>query len=126
MNRHLCACGCGASLAGMRSDAVFYSEACKKRSQREHSRDRAGTRGPSDRSRVLSALQAAASHGLHSHDIRRRGLTGHPSERVAELERMGYSIRRVREYRRGRNGTRFYLLGEPTSGVGADAARGDV
>lgn len=30
----ICACGCGASLAGLRSDAVYRSEACAKRLQR--------------------------------------------------------------------------------------------
>lgn len=122
----LCACGCGASLAGLRSDAVFYSEACKKRCQRARSRDRAGTRGLTDRDRVLAALRAAGPQGLHSHDVRRRGLSGHPSERAKELEERGYTIRREREYRDGRNGTRFYLLSEPTVGLGGGSVEASM
>jgi len=73
----------------------------------------------SDRERVLAALRLAGSRGLHSHSIRRQGLSGHPSERCKELERQGYSIRREREYVNGRNGTRFFLEGEPPkAGVG--------
>jgi hypothetical protein len=39
----ICACGCGASLVGLRADALYQSEACKKRAQRAASRDKAGT-----------------------------------------------------------------------------------
>lgn len=67
----------------------------------------------SDRLRFLEALRRAGSAGLHSHTARREGLTGHPSERAAELTREGYTIRREREYIDGRNGVRFYLEGEP-------------
>lgn len=42
----ICGCGCGASLAGMRADAAYHSEACKKRAERARSRDRAGTERP--------------------------------------------------------------------------------
>lgn len=48
-----CGCGCGASLAGMRSDAVYHSEACKKRAERARSRDKAGTEHPLDEVRAL-------------------------------------------------------------------------
>lgn len=46
MNARTCRCGCGASLAGLRSDAVWASEACKKRAERAASRDKAGTVHP--------------------------------------------------------------------------------
>lgn len=39
----ICACGCGGSLTGLRADALYQSEACKKRAQRAASRDKAGT-----------------------------------------------------------------------------------
>jgi hypothetical protein len=47
MNDRICACGCGDPLYGMRADAVYRSEACKKRAQRARSGDKAGTRRPS-------------------------------------------------------------------------------
>lgn len=130
---------CGEELRGKRAHARYCDSTCRA----DATRLRAELRGegektlrnaasshrarPSDRSRVLAALRAAGPQGLHSHDIRRRGLTGHPSERAAELERMGYEIRRKREYIDGRNGVRFYLLSEPvakqTAGVGAGPSR---
>lgn len=47
MTPRICACGCGDLLYGMRADAVYRSEACKKRAQRSNSGDKAGTRRPS-------------------------------------------------------------------------------
>lgn len=41
----ICGCGCGASLAGLRVDALWASEACKKSGQQRESRDKAGTIG---------------------------------------------------------------------------------
>lgn len=40
----LCACGCGASLGGMRVDAVYAGEACRKRRERAERADKARTR----------------------------------------------------------------------------------
>lgn len=71
----------------------------------------------SDRDRFLAALEEAGPAGLHSHDARRQGLTGHPSERAAELERMGYSIRREKAFVKNRPGVWFIL--ESTAGVHA-------
>lgn len=51
MNARICACGCGDLLYGMRSDAVYRSEACKKRAQRASSGDKAGTVHPLDEAR---------------------------------------------------------------------------
>lgn len=45
--RRSCACGCGDSLAGMRTDALYRSEACRKRHERSESADKARTRRPS-------------------------------------------------------------------------------
>lgn len=36
-----CGCGCGRSLAGMRADAVWWTDACRKRAQRAPSPDKA-------------------------------------------------------------------------------------
>lgn len=46
----------------------------------------------SDRERVLIALREAGPAGLHSTVMRRTGLTGNPSQRIAELREMGYRI----------------------------------
>lgn len=42
----VCACNCGASLAGLRADAVYASEACSKRARRAASPDKARTGQP--------------------------------------------------------------------------------
>lgn len=45
----VCACGCGASLAGMRADALWSTDACRKRGyappSAEKGRNRHGPRG---------------------------------------------------------------------------------
>jgi len=43
----ICACKCGASLDGMRADALYANEACRKRHERASSADKARTRRPS-------------------------------------------------------------------------------
>lgn len=48
----ICACSCGDSLAGMRSDAVFRSEACEKRRKRAPSADIAPTHHPLEAART--------------------------------------------------------------------------
>jgi len=65
----------------------------------------------SDRLRFLRALEEAGRAGLHSHDVRRRGISGHPSERARELEAQGVKIRRERENVGRRPGVRFFLEG---------------
>lgn len=47
MNAKMCRCGCGASLAGMRSDAEWRTPACRMRAQRAASTHKARTRLPS-------------------------------------------------------------------------------
>lgn len=59
MNAGTCRCGCGASLAGLRADAVWASEACKKRAERAASRDKAGTVHPLQ---TVRERQAAKKH----------------------------------------------------------------
>lgn len=66
----------------------------------------------SDRERFLEAVKLAGKHGLHSHTVRRKGISGHPSERARELEAEGVAIRREREFIDGRNGVRFFYEGE--------------
>lgn len=71
MTDRLCGCGCRASLAGMRADAVYHSEACKKRAQRRYSRDKAGTvhplaeaRADQEASKLKSDLSALIYQGI--------------------------------------------------------------
>lgn len=59
-----CACGCGASLDGLRADARHASEACKKRAQRAASRDKAGT-DP----HPLQAVRDQAALDKHTRDL---------------------------------------------------------
>lgn len=70
----------------------------------------APTKPVSDAERMLRLLRTAGSLGVHSHDLRRRGITGNPSQRAADLEAKGHSIERVRENRGRRPGTRYTLL----------------
>jgi hypothetical protein len=58
-----CRCGCGSSLAGLRSDAVWASEACKKRGERERSRDKAGTGQP------LQLVREDQAQKKHNRDL---------------------------------------------------------
>lgn len=39
-----CKCGCGASLDGLRADALYHSDACRKRAKRTPSPDKARKR----------------------------------------------------------------------------------
>lgn len=71
-----------------------------------------------DCERFLAALREAGPQGLHSHDARRQGLSGNPSQRAADLEAKGYAIRRQRENRGKRPGVRFFLVGSVGIGAG--------
>jgi hypothetical protein len=110
-----CACDCGASLAGLRADAVYASEACAKRAKRAANPDKARTTGPTDCEKVLTALRARGKAGIHSHEIRRLGFSGNPSQRVTELEEQGFEISHVREHKGRRPGIRYLLIAEPSS-----------
>lgn len=77
---------------------------------------------PFDRDRILTALKARGSQGIHSHEIRRLGLSGHPSMRVSELEERGYEIEHHREHKGRRPGVRYVLVSEPDSVTEAKAA----
>jgi hypothetical protein len=76
----------------------------------------------SDRDRLLTLLEEAGPAGIHSHEIRRRGISGHPSQRAKELEEQGYPIRREREFVGNRPGVRFFL--EESAGDGAGSVTG--
>lgn len=65
-----------------------------------------------DKERFLDALRDAGPEGIHSHEVRRRAISGHPSERAKELEREGHAIRREPEFIRNRPGVRFVLEDE--------------
>jgi hypothetical protein len=70
-----------------------------------------------DCDRLLAALKAAGPRGLHSHDIRRQGLSGNPSQRVTELQARGFAVSSTRENRGKRPGARYIYNG--TAGVDA-------
>lgn len=72
----------------------------------------------SDRLRLLHALRDAGSTGLHSHDIRRAGLSGNPAQRIIELREEGHVIEGETEWRNGRNGKRWILTRDAAAPVG--------
>lgn len=77
---------------------------------------------PTDCERIAAKLKTLGSRGLHSHEIRKLGFSGNPSQRITELEDQGYEIRHVREHVGRRPGTRYFLISEPgqkAAGVGA-------
>lgn len=80
-------------------------------------RKRAAVKEPTDCDLIALALKVAGPKGLHSHTIRRRGLSGHPSERIRELQARGYEIDHVREFKGHRPGVRYVLVSEPGSAV---------
>jgi hypothetical protein len=57
-----CGCGCGASLAGLRSDATYASEACSRRARRAASPDKARTEHP-----LVEAREAQEATKLKDH-----------------------------------------------------------
>jgi hypothetical protein len=70
---------------------------------------------PTDCQRIALALKVAGPNGLHSHTIRKRGLSGHPSMRISELEERGYEIEHTREFKGRRPGVRYVLVSEPNT-----------
>jgi len=119
---------CGSAFEAKRPHARYCSDACRTRHWKG-----AGGQGaqpdservlaqPFDRDRILTALKARGSQGIHSHEIRRLGLSGHPSMRISELEERGYSIEHHREHKGRRPGVRYVLVSEPRSVSEAKAA----
>jgi hypothetical protein len=64
MNARVCACGCAASLDGLRADAVYASEACSKRARRAASPDKARTE-----EHPLQAVRDQAARDKHTRDL---------------------------------------------------------
>ncbi len=132
---HVCACGCGEDLADMRAHALYKGRACAVALARAgyattraakanrnrtgasvHSLDDARRAKPkelTDCDRIAIALKARGSAGIHSHEIRKLGLSGHPSMRISELEERGYVIEHTREFKGRRPGVRYTLISEP-------------
>jgi len=75
--------------------------------------------GVSDRDRILAALRNAGTQGMHSHDLRKLGYSGNPSQRVAELRDDGHRITGELERRNKRHGIRWWLIEEARVGNGA-------
>jgi hypothetical protein len=78
-----CACGCGASLAGMRSDAIYHSEACEKRARRARNPDTERVK-----SRARQAVLAAIARGELSRpsNCERCGAASNPLLRKPDIE----------------------------------------
>ena len=82
-----------------------------------HSLSEARLHEPFDRDRILTALKARGSQGIHSHEIRKLGLSGHPSMRISELQERGYEIEHRREHKGRRPGVRYVLISSPGAAV---------
>jgi hypothetical protein len=80
-------------------------------------RKRAAVKAPTDCQLIALALEVAGPKGLHSHTIRKRGLSGHPSERIRELQARGYQIDHIQEFKGHRPGVRYVLISSPGSSV---------
>lgn len=68
--------------------------------------------------KVLRLLQQAGPRGVHSWELYEGYTTRNASQRIGDLEKKGYRIRRVPERRNGKPGARYFL-------VGADVGGGD-
>lgn len=67
----------------------------------------------SDTDRLYRLLKREGSRGVHTHDLRREGISGNPSQRATDVEqKYGVKVARPREFRGGRNGSRFKLVGQ--------------
>lgn len=58
----------------------------------------------SDKEKLLALLRERGPEGIHTSELRRRGVSGNPSARREDLIADGYSIRSERESYRGRDG----------------------
>lgn len=63
----------------------------------------------SDTDRFVSLLAEFGRVGLHSHETRRRGISGNPSQRAKDAVSAGTPIRKRRENVGRRPGCRFWL-----------------
>ena len=78
-----------------------------------------------DRDRVLQRLRQGPVHSIELH---RKGITGNPSQRISELEDLGYDIDHASAPwtpdggGRKRPGTIYTLKSEPDLGLGAGTA----
>ncbi len=71
-----------------------------------------------DVERLMAYLEAAGEDGVHTFDLRAKGL-GNPSQRANDAEaKYGVTILRPTEMRNGRRGARFMLVGSSTEGRG--------
>ena len=112
---------CGVRFEAKRPHARFHNDECRKANHdREHgsSSEAGGERvlgslkQPTDTARLLTALRARGPVGIHSHEIRRLGISGNPSQRVKELEEDGHQIEHRREHKGRRPGVRYRLLAD--------------
>jgi hypothetical protein len=82
--------------------------------------DERGAGGMSDCDRLVAMFSASGERGVFSGDIRREGISGNPSQRIADLERRGFTFRQEREaYPSGkrRMGVRWWIVTRPAEVV---------
>jgi hypothetical protein len=80
-------------------------------------------------------MNEAGTAGKHSHDLRREGVTGNPSQRAKDITSKGFPVYTVAERRGRRPGSRYWLEEYapdhahpvlPNGGSGAELAAGDT
>lgn len=62
-----------------------------------------------DARRMYVLLRDAGRQGVHSHDLRRMGVSGNPSQRAKDIASKGVALATKRESRNGRPGARYWL-----------------
>lgn len=77
----------------------------------------------SDSQRLLRMLTEAREEGVHSHTIRRSGISGNPSQRAKDLVTQGVHVFTARENRGRRPGSRYWT--EPFAPDFAVAVKGN-
>lgn len=63
----------------------------------------------SDSRRMWKLLNAAGADGMHSHELRRQGITGNPSQRAKDIVSRGVAVWTARENVGKRPGSRYWL-----------------
>lgn len=62
-----------------------------------------------DSRKMYVLLRDSGIKGMHSHELRRAGITGNPSQRAKDIASKGVELWTCREAKNGRPGSRYWL-----------------
>lgn len=62
-----------------------------------------------DARKMYVLLRDSGEKGMHSHELRRAGITGNPSQRAKDIVSKGVGLWTCREPQNGRPGSRYWL-----------------